>query len=181
MTAVGPMQFISDFADQAVVLPLAMVVALALGVVGWWRGLVAWTLSAGTTMALVVVMKVAGLALTDDFGQSSISGHVAAGSMVYAGLTVMLTGSARLGVMVYAVVAAAIGATRIELLAHDWLEVVCGALLGGVGLALLIAGAGRRPHLPNWPVAAAAACTVLALHGMHMPAELALRSAFTAR
>ncbi len=41
------MNFLTDFADQAVVLPFALVVAVALGVAGWWRGAFAWIAGVG--------------------------------------------------------------------------------------------------------------------------------------
>jgi hypothetical protein len=36
------MKFVTDFADQAVVLPLALTICLALAVAGWRRGALAW-------------------------------------------------------------------------------------------------------------------------------------------
>ena len=41
------MTFLTDFADQAVVLPLVLVLALVLAAQGWRRGAAAWLVAVG--------------------------------------------------------------------------------------------------------------------------------------
>ena len=53
----GPMRFLTDFADQAVVLPLIATVALMLGLLGWRRGALAWLVAVGVSFASVLVLK----------------------------------------------------------------------------------------------------------------------------
>ena len=47
--------FLTDFADQAVVLPVAVAIAFVLAVAGWWRGLIAWLIGVGGTIAVMAV------------------------------------------------------------------------------------------------------------------------------
>jgi membrane-associated phospholipid phosphatase len=180
------MVFLSDFADQAVVLPLALIVTLVLGVMGWWRGLFAWVGSVGATLAVILALKLLGLALADDlrWGEPlSPSGHTASACVVYGGLAVlMLRGvlPAPLLAAITPLILLAMGYTRVELLAHNPMEVLIGGVVGCIGVAILAATAGPRPRLVGWPVLGAAACTMLVFHGMHLPAETAIRSVFAA-
>lgn len=178
------MVFVTDFADQAVVLPLAAIVALVLGVMGWWRGLLAWVVAVVTTLGVMLALKLACLAWSQDLewgAPPSPSGHVASACVVYAGLAVLLLRGV-LPVPILAAltigIAVAMGYSRVELLAHDTAEVVVGAGVGVAGVLLLVVLAGPRPRVIGWPVLGAAACTMLLFHGMHLPAETAIRSAF---
>ena len=181
------MVFVTDFADQAVVLPLAGMVALVLGVLGWWRGLLAWVAAVVATLGVILVLKLACVALWQDFdwgSPASPSGHVASACVVYGGLAVLLLRGVVPMPVLAAIplgVAAAMAYTRLELMVHDMAEVVVGAGVGAVGVLLLASLAGPRPRVVSWPVLGAAACTMLAFHGMHLPAEVAIRSAFAGR
>ncbi|WP_158746794.1 phosphatase PAP2 family protein [Acidisphaera sp. L21] len=179
------MIFLSDFADQAVVLPLATVVALVLGVLGWWRGVLAWVGAICGTLAVMLVLKLCCLAIAEDFefaSAASPSGHVASACIVYGGLAVLLLRDVvpriALGAIAVAIIVA-MGYSRIELHAHDLAEVIVGGFVGAAGLCVLGVLAGPRPRIVGWPVLGAAVCTMLAFHGMHLPAEAAIRSAFT--
>ncbi len=182
--AVAVMAFISNFADQAVVLPLAVITACALCLVRWWRGLVAWCVAVPGTLAAMLALKIMGIELALHLGWPvalSPSGHVAAGCVVYGGLAV-LAGRGRvpgalLGLAPLSAVAV-IGVSRIRLGAHTPFEVVVGAVVGLIGVAVLARLAGERPQRNAWPLLAALSGTVLALHGMHMPAEQVIRQAF---
>jgi membrane-associated phospholipid phosphatase len=140
----------------------------------------------GGTLVTMLVLKVAAIGLMDDFGTvdpSSPSGHVAAACVVYGGLAVLLLGGVVPGVVVALIPAAvvlAIGYTRVELAAHSPLEVVIGAVVGCAGVAIMAATLGPRPRMPAWPMLVATACTALAFHGIHAPAEEAIRAAFMA-
>ena len=181
------MVFVSDFADQAVVLPLAAIVAIVLGAMGWWRGLFAWLAAVSGTFAVMLALKLLGLALASDLSwgaPASPSGHTAAACVVYGGLAVLLLRGMVPRVLLVAIPAAivlAMGYIRVALLAHDLAEVAVGGIVGGIGVVVLAIAAGPRPRVIGWPVFGAAACTMLLFHGLHLPAEAAIRSAFVAR
>ncbi len=181
------MVFISNFADQAVLLPLAVVTALGLALVRWWRGLAAWSVCVGATFAAMLVLKVVGLKLALQSGSLepiSPSGHVAAGCMVYGGLAVLLLRGRVPGLLIAAVPAllvAVIGISRLRLGAHTPFEVAVGAVVGLLGVAALARWAGARPRRQVWPLLAALACLVMALHGAHLPAEQVIRQTFWVR
>lgn len=82
------LHFITDFADQAVMLPVMVTVALIMAVNGWWRGAVVWAVTAVMLLAVMLLLKIAGLyyAAVEQTAIISPSGHVAAACMVYGGL-----------------------------------------------------------------------------------------------
>ena len=87
------MTFLTDFADQAVILPMVFATAIALTMQGWRRAALAWVLVVGTTLATIVVLKLLFLACPASFGTSEIrtpSGHVAAATVVAGGLAALL-------------------------------------------------------------------------------------------
>ena len=178
------MAFISNFADQAVLLPLAVIVALGLGLVRWWRGLAAWTIGVVGAFGTMLALKILCLQLAPRFGWPALvspSGHVAAGCMVYGGLWVLLLRGRVPGFVVAAVPVASvavIGISRIALGAHTPLEVAFGAVVGLLSVAMVARLAGARPNRPVWPLLAALSCTMFALHGVHMPAEQVIRHTF---
>ena len=180
------MVFVTDFADQAVVLPLAAIVGLVLGVMGWWRGLIAWAVAVAGTLAIMLALKLLALFLAQEFDLGtpmSPSGHVASACVVYGGLAVLLLrGSLPTPVLACIPIGIAVlmGCSRIALQAHDPSEVVMGAVVGVAGVIVLARAAGPRPRVVGWPVLGAAACTMLAFHGLHLPAEAAIKSAFAA-
>src|ERR1051326_4502016 len=97
------MTFLTDFADQAVMLPIVLAVAVALAAMGWWRGALAFLGVVAVTFAAVLTLKLGFLACRPVFGPWSIespSGHTAAASVVAGGLAALLTGKrlAALGV-----------------------------------------------------------------------------------
>lgn len=51
------MVFLTDFADQAVMLPLALAVAIALAVMGWRRGAMVWLGIVCGTFGLMLGLK----------------------------------------------------------------------------------------------------------------------------
>ena len=56
------MSFITDFADQALILPLVLAVAVSLLLQGWRRGAGAWLLAVFMTFAVMVGLKLVFLA-----------------------------------------------------------------------------------------------------------------------
>lgn len=182
------MQFVADFADGAVLLPVAAVVALLMAVAGWWRGLLAWAVAFAGTSATVLLLKAGALALGEPVfvpGAAarafSPSGHVAGASVVYGGLAVLLL-RGRVPNWVVALppvaVAAVMAACRLGLGVHDGVEVVIGATVGLAGVATLAALAGQRPRVMAGPAMALTACAAFAFHGLHLHSEEALHHAF---
>ena len=52
-------EFVTDFGDQAVVLPLVVGIALLFVHSDWRRGALAWTTVMGSTLGLILVLKLA--------------------------------------------------------------------------------------------------------------------------
>ncbi len=172
--------FITDFADQAVVLPLVFAVGIALLLQGWRRGAVAWMLAVLATFATMLVLKLAFMACATSFGIAGIhtpSGHVAAATVVTGGLATVLRRRRGAVVPLALVAALVIGVSRLALGVHSLPEVVLGALVGLAGARLLVRLAGPPPpDINGWRIAAIAILTVVVFHGLHMPAEAHIRA-----
>ena len=172
------MRYLTDFADQAVVIPLVIAVAIMLAVQGWRRGAVTWLIVFALTSFATLVFKVMFLACSSVFGPTDLhspSGHVAAATVVTGGLAVMLTGR-RVSIIPAAMLAAAvIGLSRLVLGAHSVPEVVVGALIGLAGAAALMRFAGPPPRLNLGPLIAVIVAVAALFHGFHLPAEAAIR------
>ncbi len=178
------MQYLTDFADQAVVLPVAAVVMLGLLAAGWVRGALAWAGCVAGVLAVMLALKMLGLACGNALGWgrigvSSPSGHTASACMVYAGLAALLAPRTRSGGLAVAALACAVavlvGITRVDLRVHSPGEVVAGALVGVSGVAALRRLAGPPPALAARPWLLAATCAVmLACHGHRLHAEARL-------
>lgn len=166
-----PWGFLTDFADQAVVLPLVVALAATLALQGWRRGALAWLVAAAGTLGLMLVLKLLAIACGPPLLRSP-SGHTAAAGLVAGGLAVLL-GLAWMRVgLAAAAGAAAIGLTRVVLGMHSWAEAVAGGVVG-VGGALLLAWlAGPRPVGLRLRWAAVVLVVVVSLlHGLRLPAE----------
>lgn len=178
-------QFVTDFGDQAVLLPLAAGVVLVFAMAGWRRGAAAWAVAVAGTLALMLVLKLGFLAcgpvLSIDHLRSP-SGHTAAGTAIYGGLLAMLarraTGHGGWTAACALFVALVIGASRLALGAHTGVEVAVGGAVGVCGALAIERFAGMPPpRLRTSRVAAVAVFVLVLLHGAHMPAEAAIRSA----
>jgi membrane-associated phospholipid phosphatase len=163
--------FITDLADQAVVLPLVLAIGIALLAQGWRRGAAAWAAAVVATFAVMLALKVVFLACSHSFGTIDIrtpSGHVAAAAVVTGGLAALLL-RRRASVLPVAILAATVvGVSRLVLGAHSLPEVVLGAIVGLAG-ALPTGLDVRR-------IAIIAAAIVVVFHGLHFPAEAHIRS-----
>jgi membrane-associated phospholipid phosphatase len=174
---------ITEFADQSVILPLVVVVAVIIAASRWWRGVAAWLVAVAVSFGIVLALKLFFAACPWHMPGEVVrspSGHVVAATMVYGGLVFLLTGRRLAALIVAAVVALLIAYTRIRLGAHDLVEVVIGAGAGLLGVLALIGLAGRHPgtlrHLP----AAAVVVGVLVLLGYQLKFETAIaRAAYT--
>src|ERR1043166_4884615 len=89
------MIFLTDFADQAVVLPVVLVVALLLAATGWWRGAVVWLGVVGGTFGVVLFLKLVFMSCQPVFipwELRSPSGHTAAAAVVAGGVRALIGG-----------------------------------------------------------------------------------------
>jgi membrane-associated phospholipid phosphatase len=169
---------VTDFADQAFILPLVLAVAVALAVQGWRRGAIVWLAVVGATFAATLAAKLMFLACSPVFGPLDVhspSGHVAAATVVAGGLAVMLTRH-RASVLPTALIAAClIGVSRLVLGMHSLPEVCIGAAIGVCGAFALMRWAGPAPRLRPAPLLGVIVVVALLFHGMHLPAEAAIR------
>jgi membrane-associated phospholipid phosphatase len=172
---------ISDFADQAVILPLAAGTGLLLAMSGWRRGAVAWILAIGTTLGLIVLLKLRFFACEG----SNPSGHTAAAAAVYGGLAGLLVAAIRhdiRGAVVCAIVVGAsfavvIGQSRLMLDRHSLAEVMIGGAIGIGGAAGFVAFAGApAPATRIGAIVALGLILVLLLHGVRLSAEETIKS-----
>ena len=186
MGKAGPVldvQFVTDFGDQAVLLPLALGVALLFGLTGWHRGAIAWTTAIGGTLGLMLVLKLGFLACDNHLPDHlrSPSGHTAAAASIYGGLLALairrITGHERWTLACTVAIAAVIGTSRLALGVHTGPEVVIGGIVGVCGGLATVALAGAPP--PGLRLRGMAAVTLFVLvlfHGFHLPAEAAIKT-----
>jgi membrane-associated phospholipid phosphatase len=178
------MRFLTDFADEAVVLPVAAVVLVALLALGWRRGALAWGFGVAGVLGVMLVLKLVTFACgwrvpwTD---LSSPSGHTAAAAVVYGGLLALLVRRDLGGTIIAALAGGAFalvfGLTRLALQVHTVPDVVVGAAIGVTGAVLLRHAAGDRPARLSSPRLAIAAFFVMAVfHGHRLEAETHIRS-----
>ena len=175
--------YLTDFADQAVLLPLATIVTVVFAAAGWWRGAVAWAIAIGATLGLVLLLKLVFLAcghLLPFDTVHSPSGHTAASGVTYGGLLAIMarlvTGRERWTLPCAISVAVVIALSRLALGVHTVAEVGIGGLVGVCGAILVTKLAGPPPPTLRLRTMAAAAVLVLVLfHGFRMPAEAAIR------
>jgi len=166
--------FLTDFADAAVILPMALTVAIALGLFGWRRGALAWILSIGGTLAAMFGLKLVFLACGPAMGFAieSPSGHTAAATVTYGGLMILLGVPYAVAFAVSAAVAVGIGASRVALGMHTPPGASLGALGGLVGVLVMfrLAGNTSRP-VPRVALIAMLLAVVVVFHGAHVHAE----------
>ncbi len=172
--------FVTNFADQAVILPLVVAVTVTLVVQGWRRGAVIWFAVICATFIVVALLKLVCLPCAPVDGLADLrspSGHVTAASVVAGGLAGLLT-RRRVSILPVAVLAAvAIGVSRIVLGMHSLPEVVVGAGVGLGGATALTALAGPPATLKPGRLLAVVAIVMVVFHGLHLPAEAAIRHA----
>ena len=172
------MNFLTDFADQAVMLPLILCMAAMLALLGWPRGGIAWVLATAGTFGLMLLLKLVFLGCGSVLawtGISSPSGHAAAAALVAGGITTLFTGS-RPWVMAASILAGfVIGVTRVHLGVHSIEEVILGGTIGLCGAIALSVAAGPPPAPRLLPLALVVGVVVIATHGTRLPAESAIR------
>ena len=171
------MTFLTDFADQAVILPVVVAIAAVLAMLGWWRGAISWLFAVGTTFGAVLGLKLGFLACGPVFGPWSLhspSGHTAAAAMVAGGLAALATGRRHVALPVAILAAGVIGATRVGLGFHSVPEACLGGALGVAGAALLPGLAARQRARRPVSLLVAAAVVAAMMHGLRLPAEAAI-------
>lgn len=177
------LRYLTDFADQAVMLPLAVVVAVAMLAAGWARGALAWATIIGGMLAVMLVLKLlAGTCGTVLLGSElrSPSGHTASAAAIYGGGLALVLRRALPGAPVAflcaGTLAVLIGVTRVMLGAHSVVEVMVGGAVGVAAAMLLVRVAGPVPdRVRSLPAVGAVVATLVVFHGLHMPAEAAIR------
>lgn len=173
----GVMTFLTDFADQAVVLPVVAVVALVLAANGWWRGAAAWLGMIGVTFGAVLALKLGFLACRPVFGPWSIhspSGHTAAAAAVAGGLAVLLSRRPAAALPASLLAAALIGLSRVVLGFHSVPEVILGGATGVAGAVAFARLAGPPRPGRRLPLLTGAVMAAVLLHGWRLPAEAAI-------
>ena len=172
------MIFLTNFADQAVMLPMVFAIAAVLAAQGWRRGALIWLGVVLITLGLILVLKLVFLACAGLAGPVDIhspSGHVAAATVVCGGLAALLT-RRRASILPIALLAAVvIGVSRVVLGMHSLPEVLLGAIVGLAGAIALQALAGTPPALRPGRLFAVVVLVAALFHGTHLPAEAAIR------
>lgn len=181
------LQFITDFGDQAILLPLAAGIAVVFALSGWRRGAFAWAFAMGSTFGLVLLLKLdlaACAHIASRVRPHSPSGHTAAAAAVYGGLAAIMMRrkwSTKYWIL-YAIAIAlflafVFGASRAMLGVHSIAEIVEGGIVGTIGAvsAAVLAGI-PAPGVRMSRVVIVGIFVLFALHGLHMPAEAAIRS-----
>jgi membrane-associated phospholipid phosphatase len=172
------MRFLTDFADLAVMLPVVLTIAIGLVLQGWRRGALVWLGVVGATFLAMLVLKLLFLACPPVFRPVDIrspSGHVAAATVVAGGLAALLWRRRASILPVAALVAVVIGISRLVLGLHSLPEVALGAMVGLAGATALLTLAGPPPTLRPGRLFAVVAIVVALFHGLHLPAEAAIR------
>lgn len=175
------MRILTDFADQAVLLPLILAVGTILLALGWGRAARAWAFAVPGTLVAMLVLKIIFLAcapLWPDLPLRSPSGHVAAAAAVYGSIAWLL--GLRPSWLMAAAAAAVIGASRLALGVHNPAEVALGAVVGVLGTLAFTALASPMPRQPlRWPLLAATGLVWAGFHGQQLGAEAGI-AAFAA-
>lgn len=171
------MTFLTDFADQAVVLPVVVVIAAILVVRGRWREALIWLGVIGATFGVVLVLKIIFLACGPVFrpwSMRSPSGHTASAAVLIGGLAALLTGRLAVVWPVSALAGGAIGFTRVALGFHSVPEVLLGGMAGMAGAVVLVRPVGVAPIRRPVSLLVIVAVVAVALHGVRLPAEAAI-------
>lgn len=179
---------VTNFGDQAVILPLAVAIALVLALSGWRRGALAWTSAIGGTLALILFLKLRFFAcghVSPGASFGNPSGHTAAAAAVYGALAAVLVRYIRddrrwallCAVAIGVLLAVVIGKTRLMLDMHSMAEVVVGGAIGVGGAASFVLLAGPPSHAVRIErIVATGLLAVAILYGYRLPAEAAIKS-----
>lgn len=172
------MSFLTDFADQAVVLPVSALVGLMLLASGWPRGAAVWLAGIAGTLGAMLALKLLFQACGDTvptLGIDSPSGHTAAAAVLYGGLAALFGAPPRIALASAAALAVLFGWSRMALGLHSLPEIVLGGVVGVAGAAALIRSLGaRRARMSRAGLCAALLVGLVLFHGAHVRAEAAI-------
>ncbi len=181
------MKFLTDFADQAVVLPPGAAGALMRRRRGWGRGASGWLGAVPGTFGVVLSLKIvfyACHAALPDLGIRSPSGHTASATVVYGGLIALLgrhgAGRATRHLLLIALAALLLallfGFSRVDLGVHTVPDVLVGGAVGIVGAVLFVQLAGRPPRgFRRWALGTVVLVVAMLVHGRELHAEEAIQ------
>ena len=174
--------FVTDFADQAVLVPSAIAVAIGFGTAGWHRGALAWSGVLACTWVSILLLKLACL-LCDPLwaeGLHSPSGHTAGAAAAAGGFIGLIVrrrgGDWRWTVPISAGFATVIGLSRLALHVHTGLDVLVAGVAGvGSAMVLVMLAGPPPPKLRLSPIITALAVMILLLHGSQASAEATIQ------
>ena len=173
------MQFLTNFGDEAVLLPLAAATLIWLAILVGRRTAITWcgaiVIAGGATAVLKIYFSACATPIP---ALDSPSGHTSMSTLVYGGLALIIGAETNSWARIAAGAAgaalvAAVALSRVAVGAHTLADVVAGLVIGGGALALFARSylQERRVERQIWPLLAAAAIFAAALHGHHAPLE----------
>jgi membrane-associated phospholipid phosphatase len=183
-----PSSLITDFADQAVVLPLSAAILIVFACMQWWRGAIAWSAVVGSAFAVILLFKLRFFACNQVLPEAIVrnpSGHTAAAAVVYGGLAITIVRSKwtmdraliPIAAAISALIAGVIGISRLRLDKHSMLEVLIGAGIGIVGAVFFALWAGPPEGDLRFRRRLLVVVLVIAVfYGVQMPLEQRLES-----
>jgi len=168
-------QFITDFADQAMVLPTLAMIGVWLLLAESRRTVLVWVASCAVVLGGIFLLKLVLPCTTGAYGLRSPSGHTGSAILVSGAVLLLVTRPAR-GRRSWAVATAlAIGVlvavTRLTLGAHTLPEVIAGAVVGTAGVLVFSTAELTPPRVPSFYLVAGFGVLALLLHGTRLPAE----------
>lgn len=176
------MHFVTAFADEALLLPLAACVVLGFATSGWRRGALGWGTAVAATLLVMLVLKLAFIPCGHLLlaGLRSPSGHTAASAAVYGsliGIWIRNRGGSALWTIPAALLFAfVIGGSRLALHVHSPIEVVIGGIIGLAGATSAVVLAGPPPAGFRFrSIVLAMLVVIVIFHGLRLPAEAEIR------
>ncbi len=173
------MNFITDFGDSAVLLPLSFAILIWLAIARSVRTGIWWMAALLICGAGIGILKMLFFACPPDGDLESPSGHTALSALIYGGLATILTTDLQskwlrraLGVGAFLFILT-IAWSRLILHMHTLPEVVTGLAIGTAVLALFVLHYRRVPHKHGQilPLLLVTAITVTVLHGHRLIPE----------
>lgn len=172
------MNVVTDLADLAAVLPLAILIAVTTLAAGWRRGAAVWCIVFPALCACMLALKILTFSHAPLFGRIGLhspSGHTAVAILAYGGLFALSTGLRPAALLLIGLGAGGlIAATRMALGFHTLPDVLAGAAAGLLALGALVRLAGPCPPSArslSRLLLLLAAVAGYAMLGLHLPAE----------
>jgi membrane-associated phospholipid phosphatase len=175
--------FITDFGDTAVTVPLIALVLVFLAITRQWRPAIGWALAilgCGASIGAIKALLIGCGYRTSVAGVVSPSGHAAMSTAVYGSLVVIIAAGMPLRYRVplffaVALLILAIAVSRTILGAHTPTEVIVGAMIGVAAIvAFRFLAAPLPADLPVRWLGAASLLLIALLHGGRWPTERAV-------